>query len=334
MSNALAAVRGELDLQRESFATVLADKSINFDREVGFAMQALQGNDYLFKVAQGNRPSLANAIVNVAAIGISLNPARKQAYLVPRDSKVCLDISYVGLLDLAIDSGSILWGQAEVVHEGDTFVLNGYDQPPTHQRNPFSKDRGPIIGAYVVVKTRDGDYLTTCMDSAEINAIRDRSEGYKAYDAKKIKSTPWADHYGEMAKKTVIKRAYKLWPKSERLAQAIQHLNTEGSEGIDSLSSTPRPADWIDVGPMIAEALATTTDDAALAYWRNNNGRLAKQKNDHQKLKDAVIAHRESLRAKAERNTIDVPMAEVQQPEGAPPAVDDEFVRAMDGAAA
>ena len=39
-----------------------------------------------------------------------------------------------------------------------------------------------------------------------------------------------------MLKKTVIKRAYKTWPKTDRhnrLDEAIQYLNTEGGEGLD-----------------------------------------------------------------------------------------------------
>ncbi len=39
-----------------------------------------------------------------------------------------------------------------------------------------------------------------------------------------------------MAKKTVVKRAYKYWPKTERLDTAIHHLNTDGGEGLAVLS--------------------------------------------------------------------------------------------------
>lgn len=220
---------------RDSFVSVLTDRSINFDREAEFALQALYGNDYAMKIAMSNRQSVINAVVNIAAIGISLNPAKKQAYLVPRDGKICLDISYMGLMDLAIDSGSIRWGQAELVYETDTFGLNGIDQQPTHLRNPFAKDRGAVVGVYVVIKTADGDYLTDAMSVEEINAIRDRSAAWKAYIAKQ-KSCPWLTDWGEMAKKTVVKRAYKYWPKTERLDTAIHHLNTDGGEGLAVLS--------------------------------------------------------------------------------------------------
>lgn len=216
---------------KDSFASVLTDRSINFDREAEFALQTLYGNDYAMKIAMQNRSSVIAAVVNIAAIGISLNPAKKQAYLVPRDGKICLDISYMGLMDLAIDSGSIRWGQAELVYEADTFGLNGVDQQPTHLRNPFARDRGDVVGVYVVVKTADGDYLTDAMSVDEINAIRDRSSAWKAWITKQ-KSCPWLTDWGEMAKKTVVKRAYKYWPKTDRLDQAIHHLNTDGGEGL------------------------------------------------------------------------------------------------------
>lgn len=155
----------------------------------------------------------------------------------PRDGKICLDVSYMGLLDLAIQSGSLLWGQAEIVHEADGFALNGFDKPPTHNRNPFAKDRGAPVGAYVVVKTRDGDYLTTCMEIGEILEIRDRSSAWK-----NGQKGPWKTDPGEMTKKTVIKRAYKLWPKTERferVEKAIHLLNTEGGEGLAELEQGP-----------------------------------------------------------------------------------------------
>lgn len=212
---------------KDAFASVLIDRSINFDREAEFALQSLYGNDYAMKIAMQNRQSVVNAVVNIAAIGISLNPAKRQAYLVPRDGKICLDISYMGLLDLAIDSGSIRWGQAELVYERDTFELNGVDREPTHQRNPFARDRGEVIGGYVVVKTPEGDYLTDCMSREEIDGIMNRSQSVKSG-----KSSPWKTDWGEMAKKTVVKRAYKYWPKTDRLDQAIHHLNTDGGEGL------------------------------------------------------------------------------------------------------
>lgn len=236
MSNAMTVIEQDIYGVQGGFEAVSVDKSINFEREAQFALQSIMGSEYATKIATSARQSVINAVTNIAAIGISLNPAKKQAYLVPRDGRICLDISYMGLLDLAIASGSIRWGQAELVHESDTFVLNGVDKQPTHQRNPFKTDRGPIVGVYVVVKTAEGDYLTTTMSIDEVYAIRDRSSAWKAWIAKQ-KKCPWVTDEGEMVKKTVIKRAYKTWPKTDRLDTAVHYLNTDGGEGLEDIQN-------------------------------------------------------------------------------------------------
>lgn len=238
MSNALQIIRDDIYSTKDSFVSVLTNRSINFEKEAGFAIQLITANDYARTIAMNNRQSVINAVNNVAAIGISLNPVKRQAYLVPRDGRICLDISYMGLLDLAIESGGVKWGQAELVYERDTFSLCGIDKPPVHNRDPFAKDRGNIVGSYVVVKTATGDYLTTCMSIGEVYDIRDRSSAWKAYTKKKL-SCSWVTDEGEMIKKTVIKRAYKMWPKGEGggLERAIQHLNEENGEGLVDLQA-------------------------------------------------------------------------------------------------
>ncbi|MEO8297085.1 MAG: recombinase RecT [Burkholderiales bacterium] len=240
MSNALQVITSDIYASRDAFQAALVDQSINFEREAGFACQILGSNEYLMKVAMANRQSLVDSVVNVAAIGISLNPAKKQAYLLPRKRKICLDISYIGMTDLAVASGSVRWVQADVVRQADGFQLNGYDKPPTHRFDPFARDRGEVVGAYVVAKTADGDFLTDVMNIDEIHAIRDRSEAWKSYIAEQ-KKCPWVTDPAEMNKKTVVKRASKLWPKCDRLALATHYLNTDGGEGI-AFEAPPAPA--------------------------------------------------------------------------------------------
>lgn len=231
MSNALAVL---VESTKDTFLAKLSDKSMSFEAEAGFAVQALSSS-YSSGIALGNKQSVIDAVTNVAAIGLSLNPAKKQAYLVPRGGKICLDISYMGLIDLAVATGSILWAQCVVVFEHDDFTLQGFDAPPLHRFNPFSTSRGNKIGAYACVKTPNGDYLTHAMPLADIYAIRDRSEGWKAG-----KATPWKTDENEMIKKTVIKQAYKYWPKtSEAFKQALQYLNVEAGEGIAEINATP-----------------------------------------------------------------------------------------------
>ena len=66
------------------FSNALTNQDIQWHKESQFAIQAISNNDYLKGVAMKNPASLQNAVINIAAIGISLNPAMKHAYLVPR----------------------------------------------------------------------------------------------------------------------------------------------------------------------------------------------------------------------------------------------------------
>ena len=279
-----------------NFEAVQVDKGIGFAREAEFAIQILGGNDYAMKVAMNNKQSVADAITNISAIGITLNPAEKKAYLVPRKGGLCLAISHIGLLHLAIESGSIRWGQARLVYENDVFELNGLDQQPTHKSQPFSKDRGEIVGVYVSVKTADGDYLTEAMSTDEVNAIRDRSDAWKAYKAKGV-SCPWLTDWGQMAKKSVVHRGNKYWPKTERLDKALHYLNNDGGEGISMNKAAPEPERTLDPSADIAAAYQTKTDAEAVAHWKANNGKYKTDLKAHEEFKNAVIDHRMNLKA-------------------------------------
>ena len=214
-----------VDAQEHFFKKASVDQQIVWAKECQFATQYLQANQYLNKVAWGNQQSLQNAIINVASIGISLNPALKHAYLVPRDGGVHLDVSYMGLMHLAVLSGAVEWGQAKIVYSNDNYTNNGLDKEPTHTYQAFG-DRGEAIGAFCTVKLAGGGFMTEEMSAEDIRAIRDRSKAYASG-----KSCPWRTDELEMWRKTVVKRASKYWPKVGRLNAAISVINEH--EGID-----------------------------------------------------------------------------------------------------
>jgi recombination protein RecT len=183
----------------------MADRQ-TWAKESRFALSALQANSYLAQAATKNLDSLRSAIINIAATGLTLNPIKRHAYLVPRDGRICLDIGYLGYCQLAYDSGVFSYVKAEIVCEKDVFIWHGIGNEPDHQMNPFS-DRGAKVGAYCVAKMMNGDFVTEMMTIEEIFSIRDRSKSYQSG-----KNSPWKSDENEMIKKTVIKRAYKSWP--------------------------------------------------------------------------------------------------------------------------
>lgn len=199
--------------------------AVSYKKEAAFALQIINNNSYLADVAMADQDGFKNAIINVAAIGLSLNPIKKHAYLIPRKKKIILEISYLGLVQLALEVGAVKWVAGEIVKAKDKFTLKGLGKEPLHEFDPFG-DRGEIVGAYCVAKTHDDEFIVTHMNNDEILSIRDRSESYKAG-----KSSPWITDTTEMIKKTVIRRASKSWPMvdtraRDRFEQALDVTNT------------------------------------------------------------------------------------------------------------
>lgn len=236
-------VAGFLEKQQRRFVELNADciNKLDFAKECEFAKQQLMKNNYTLDAARGNPDSLIAAISNVAAIGITLNPALAYAYLVPRKINkklaICLDISYRGLIKLATDTGRTNALKAELVYENDTFVYHGFHKEPEFQADPFG-DRGKLKGVYALALTDTGP-LVEVMTIGEVYKIRDDSEAYKSVKKEgkcswQYINNIWVKYEGEMVKKTVIKRAWKTLPPArgtELLGKAIEVLNEH--EGID-----------------------------------------------------------------------------------------------------
>lgn len=215
-------------VQQDFTANLSDDAKINLASEAGFAVQVIQSNSFAMGVAQKNPASLRNAVMNIAAIGISLNPAEKLAYLVPRGGAICLDISYRGLAQIAVDSGAADWVDARIVYANDDYQPRGIGELPEHRpANPFAGNRGAIVGVYAAAKRKDGTYAVKELPIDRINAIKARSESAKRG------SGPWKTDEEEMILKTAVKSVVKmLQGTNKRIDAAVAMLNQQG-EGID-----------------------------------------------------------------------------------------------------
>ncbi len=259
--------------------------AVEFARECSYALQILQKNDYLAGIAYKNPDSLKRAVLNVAAVGLSLGPVNKLAYLVPRKGEVCLDVSYRGYIHLAIDAGAIKWAQAEIVCEKDKFKLVGVGKAPQHEFDYFG-DRGQCVGAYCVAETTSGSHLVTVMSIEEIFEIRDRSEAWKAYQIDSSKKNPWVTDPAEMSRKTVIRRAAKTWPTTaaggNRLFTALD-VSTASEGAFTEPAPLQIEAPLDDSLVKIREALKTLnhkTEDKYLAHLCTVHKRDIKQLED------------------------------------------------------
>jgi recombination protein RecT len=228
MENTQVAVREResklLVFQAEKQFTASNEYKMNFNREAGFAIQILTNNEYLMKCDPN---SVKDSIVNVALTGITLNPALKYAYLVPRkvkgELKCILDISYMGMIKILTDAGAVKNVDAGVIYSNDKYDFRrGSD--PYFKHQPALSHRGEKIGAYAIAFLRDGGFQFEILGREDIEKVRATSESYKNEQGRKY--SPWETWEDEMWKKTALKRLFKLLPKtnfSEQLIASISH---------------------------------------------------------------------------------------------------------------
>lgn len=253
---ALTVIKKELELTRPSFEQMNLNK-LAFAKEMEYAIQIIENNDYLAKMSM---PSLRNALINVSLSGISLNPVLKLAYLVPRKGQCCVDVSYIGMIKIVTDTGSVKSIKADVAYDKDTFDIQlGSDGYVIHKPYLGADSRGRKLGAYSLAILNDGSEHIDFMRWDEIMAIKARSESVKA-----DKTSPWATDEDEMACKTVVKRHFKYLPKSERALMAAKAIDLDNQlNGIDfdkEHSEAKKQDDAVAVPGAVEEALCTDED--------------------------------------------------------------------------
>jgi recombination protein RecT len=167
--------------------------------------------------------SIINSVLEASELGLEPNGALKHAYLIPfRDKKrgiveCTLQVSYLGFLELARRSGEFASIEARLIRAGDEWSLDYTPEPVFHHR-PSRLPAGPegkpgdITHAYAYGKLVSGATVFEVMEAGEIEFIRNCS--------KQPDSPAWVNHYGEMAKKTVLKRFTKRQARSPELAKA------------------------------------------------------------------------------------------------------------------
>lgn len=217
-----------LSPRKEDIIKLMGGESV-YKKEISFAIQAANANSQL---QQATPDSVCKAIYNLSITGLSLNPILKLAYLTPRtingSVEAQLTPSYQGLVKLLKDCGCVRQVYAHCRYEGDAWAYTlGTEISITHSREFKSKD---ILGVYAVAILPDGEKIVEYMPKEEIEGIRARSDGYRAYSAGKIKSTPWVTDESEMYRKTVIRRIFKYVPKSSHYNQVAEAIALDEQE--------------------------------------------------------------------------------------------------------
>ena len=220
----LNTVRGMLETAKKQIMLALP-RHMNADRMIRIALTSVQRTPRLLDC---HPATLIGAVIQSAQLGLETDGILGQAHLVPfwngtkQRYEVQLIPGYRGLCELARRSRQVSTIEARVVCAGDAFDYEyGLNAKLIHKP---CETPGVPVAFYAVAKFKDGGSQFEVMTVLEVNAIRDKSQGYRAAlkfakDGKEP-NTPWVTNYIEMGKKSVIRKICKYIPASPELQQA------------------------------------------------------------------------------------------------------------------
>lgn len=205
-------------------------RHMNADQVLRVALTAFRMTP---KLAECEPASVFAAVIQASQLGLRANMLG-ECYLIPYGNNCQLIIGYQGLLELVRRSGMVDSIGAYLVREGDDYEVQ-FGTEPGIRHIPNLDEPGKVKFGYAVAKLKGGGTHVEIMTIREIEAIRDRSSGYKTAQKYSKKDTPWLTDFDEMARKTLIRRICKYLPKSNELAMAIQ-LDDAAQRGAQNLT--------------------------------------------------------------------------------------------------
>ncbi len=166
------------------------------------------------KLLECSQVSVMGCIVQAAQLGLEPGSGLGHAYLVPFGKTCQLIIGYRGMVDLARRSGEIVSISARAVYAKDEFsYAYGLDET-LHHVPSTDAERGPLTFVYAVAKLKGGGVQFEVLSRSDVDRIRKMSRAGN--------SGPWVEHYDEMAKKSAVRRLFKMLPVSIELAKAVR----------------------------------------------------------------------------------------------------------------
>ena len=228
-------------------------KYVNITRMVSLAIEAKMRNELL---AQCSPVSVLNFCKKCAEAGTDRVGAGGM-WPVPfwnkkgNGGKGCYDMQPMPdwrlIIEKAKKAKAIKHATAEAVYENDVFSYSrGMNPSLIHE--PALSDRGKLVRVYCVYTMPDGEKDFCVMDiGADVDPIRKRS---KAADA-----GPWVTDFTEMAKKTVVKRALKVF---EGASPELTALIETDNAAVGYAETTVEVREPVAM-PKVIEATATET---------------------------------------------------------------------------
>lgn len=168
-------------------------------------LQSVQDKNGKLALDVCTKDSMANALMDMVVQG--LNPVKKQCYFVVYGTKLTLMRSYMGTAAVTKRLKGVNDVYANCIYEGDEFeykldLQTGLKVITKHEQIFENIDSSKIKGAYAVIVKEDGKNYVEIMNIGQIKM---------AWSKSKTGGQVHKDFAEEMAKKTVINRACKMF---------------------------------------------------------------------------------------------------------------------------
>lgn len=207
----------ELENKKAEFMASLPN-GLNYDKFVSVIKTAMIS---VPDMVNSDRQSFIVACLQCARDG--LIPDGKESALVAFKGKVTYMPMIKGLIKKLHATNLINSISANIVYANDELeYILGDDEKIIHK--PNLNNHGEIYAVYIIIKTKTNGIYREFMTFDEIEKIRKLSNN-KA-------GTFWNNHWGEMAKKTVLRRLLKLMPMDDNMIQVINNDDEFNSDDI------------------------------------------------------------------------------------------------------
>lgn len=220
-----------LNQYRDQIAMALP-RHLTVDRMIRVALTCVSRTPQL---QQCDARSVAAAIVQASVLGLEPDGMLGQAYLLPYGNQCQLIPGYRGLIQLARQSGQLIFIDAQVVKDGDLFDYEFGLHPTLIHKRGANYARAKTVAVWAGARLKDGGEQMTVMSIEEVEQLRDKH-------SKAAKNGPWVTHFDEMAKKTALRRLCKLLPMSVQMQAAIS-LDESAEAGIPQNYTVDVPLD-------------------------------------------------------------------------------------------
>ncbi|EJP6471401.1 recombinase RecT [Clostridium botulinum] len=155
------------------------------------------------EIEQCHSATVARTMLKGAFLGLDF--LNKECYAIPYGKKLNFQTDYKGEIKLAkkYSINPIKDIYAKVVREEDEFTEEIINGQQTINFKPKAFNNGQVLGVFAVCLFKDGSMIYETMSKEDIENVRQNFSKAK-------NSAAWTKTYGEMCKKTVLRRLCKL----------------------------------------------------------------------------------------------------------------------------